>query len=337
MAKSRLHRVASERRITRLLVKPKLSRSPSESRTRRLRPRPLRNESLGRLGRWILAGLGLVILGLAAAVAVAYLTLVRYPTFLEPAARASHAQMMAPGLHLVTPSGPGPFPTVLLIHGCGGLRAASGPNPIMDEYAASAVEAGWAAAILDSYAPRGWPAPWARTRVCTGMRLQGFRRAADVLAGVDLLRADPKVDARHLRIASWSHGGWAVGDLVTLRDPGDGSFSATMAGVEGVYFTYPFCAFPAQGARRDWTWRGDVRFVFAENDTVQNAVGCLPMLERARRAGSKVEMEIFPGVTHAFDERVKSADSTFGFDPAQTARAHAEFIRWLKTPASFGR
>jgi dienelactone hydrolase len=283
--------------------------------------------------RWILAALGLALLAGAGAVAVTYDRYIRNPQFLAAPARASHAQLLASGLQLVTPAGAGPFPTVLLIHGCGGLRGANGPNPIMDEYARSANEAGWAAAILDSYSPRHWEAPWARRRVCTGILLQGYRRAADVLAGLDLLRADARVDRKRLRIASWSHGGWAVGDLVTLRDPGDGSFSRTMADVEAIYFTYPYCAFPSQAGRRDWTWKGVVRFVFAEHDTVQSAAGCRPMVDRAREAGSEVETVVFPGVTHAFDERVKSADSTFRFDPAATARAHREFIAWLQRPA----
>ena len=278
--------------------------------------------------------LGLALAAAAGAVAVTYDSYISHPRFLLARARASHAQLLAPGLELVTPAGTGPFPTVLRIHGCGGLHGDKGPNPIMDEYARSAVEAGWAAAILDSYSPRRWEAPWARRRVCTGLLLQGFRRAADVLAGLDLLRSDARVDHRRLRIASWSHGGWAVGDLVTLRDPGDGGFSRTMADVEAIYFTYPFCRFPSQGGRRDWTWKGGVRFVFAEHDTVQSAAGCRPMVDRARKAGSEVETVMFPGVTHAFDERVRSADSTFKFDPAATARAHAEFIAWLKTPAS---
>ena len=282
--------------------------------------------------RWVLAALGLALVATAGAVAVTYDRYIRHPRFLLASARASHAQLLASGLELVTPPGAGPFPTVLLIHGCGGLHGDRGPNPIMAEYAQSAVKADWAAAILDSYAPRHWEAPWARRRVCTGLLLQGYRRAADVLAGLDLLRADARVDHRRLRIASWSHGGWAVGDLVTLRDPGDGSFSRTMADVEAIYFTYPWCGFPSQGGSRNWTWKGAVRFVFAEHDTVQSEDGCRPMVDRARKAGSKVETVVFPGVEHAFDERVQTRDSTF--DPAATARAHAEFIAWLKTPAS---
>lgn len=285
--------------------------------------------------RWrMFAGLGLALLALLAGLAVVYVATIWRPQFLTPSARASHAKFMAPGLELVTPPGPGPFPTVLLIHGCGGLRGPYEPNPIMDEYAASAVKAGWAAAILDSYAPRDWEARWARIRVCSGLRLRGFHRAADVLAGLDVLRDDPRVDTRHLRIASWSHGGWAVGDLVTLRDPGDSSLRRTMAGVEAIYFTYPFCAFPAQAGRRDWTWKGDVRWVFAEQDTVQSKAGCQPMIERARRAGARTDIVVFPGVTHAFDERLTTPDSTFRFDPKAAARAHAQFTAWLKTPVS---
>lgn len=286
---------------------------------------------MGKPRRWILGGLTVALLLVAVAGSLIYAA-IEHPRFLTAAARERHAQLLAPGLVLVTPPGPGPFPTVLLIHGCGGLHSINEPNPIMDEYARSAVQAGWAAAILDSFAPRGWEAPWARLRVCTGVRLQGFRRAADVLAGLDLLHADPRVDHRRLRIASWSHGGWALGDLMTLRDPGDGSLTRTMADVEAVLFTYPFCGFPSQGGRRPWTWRGGVRAVFAELDTVQSEAGCRPMLERARASGSTVETVTFPGVTHAFDERVKSPDSTSRFDAAATAKAHAGFIAWLKRP-----
>jgi dienelactone hydrolase len=168
--------------------------------------------------------------------------------------------------------------------------------------------------------------------VCAGLRLNGLERSADVLAGLDLLQSDPRVDRYRLRIASWSHGGWAVGDLLTLRDPGDGSFKKTMAGVEAVQFTYPYCAFPARATRRNWTWRGGVRLVLAEKDTVQTEAGCVPLVERARKAGSTVEVATIPGVTHAFDERTQTPQSPFKFDPAAAARSHADFITWLKTP-----
>ena len=286
--------------------------------------------NLGGLLAWTTA---LVVTAMAAAVA-AYLWLGEHPSFLDRGARAAHAQFMAPGLKLVTPAGAGPYPTVLLIPGCGGIRSERGVNPIMDEYAQSAVAAGWAAAILDSYAPRGWDAAWARNRVCAGLRLQGLLRSADVLAGLDLLAADARVDHRHVRVASWSHGGWAVGDLLTLKDRGGGDFRRVLDGVEAVRFTYPYCAPPARAARRAWTWKGDVSLVLAELDTVQPPAGCDPLVSRARAAGSKVAVTLLPGVTHAFDERVQTPQSRFKFSPAATAAAHQAFIAWLQTPIS---
>jgi dienelactone hydrolase len=283
----------------------------------------------------LLRGVGAVLLLLLLAIlaiALDYRWTSRHAGFLTADARSRHAQRMASGLKLIVPPGPGPFPTVLLIPGCGGIRGDNGPNPIMDEYARSAVRAGWAAGVLDSYGPRDWAPRWARERVCTGLRLPGLRRAADVLAGLDLLEADPRVDARRLRIASWSHGGWAVGDLLTLSDPGDGSFRRTMDDVEAVQFTYPFCAFPAYAGRRPWTWKGGVRVVLAERDTVQKPAGCLALAERARAGGSSVEVTIIPGVTHAFDERMQTPTSPFIFDAAATARSHAAFVAWLETP-----
>jgi dienelactone hydrolase len=281
----------------------------------------------------ILGVAAVVLIAIGAGVVLRYRWIGEHPDFLRPQARAEHAAFLAPGLKLVVPPGPGPFPTVLLIHGCGGLRGDDGPNPIMDEYAHSAVEAGWAGAILDSYGPRGWAPAWARKRVCAGVRLNGLERSADVLAGLDLLAADPRVDHRHVRIASWSHGGWALGDLLTLKDRGDGGFKRTMSAVEAVLFTYPYCALPARAPRRPWTWAGGVRLVFAERDTVQKPAGCLPLAEQARRAGARVEMITIPGVTHAFDERVQTPTSRFRFDPAATARSHADFETWLRSPA----
>jgi len=281
---------------------------------------------------WILAGVVALALLVVTGLFAIRFTMIDDPGFLAPGARKAHAQFMAAGLAVTTPQGPGPFPAVLLVPGCGGLRGDTAPNPIMDEYARSAVEAGWAAAILDSYGPRHWGSSWARNRVCAGLRLPGFRRAADVLAGLDLLRADPRVDPRRLRVASWSHGGWAVGDLVTLPDPGDGSFRRTMAAVEAMQFTYPYCGFPSQAGKRDWTWRGAVRVVFAERDTVQPPAGCGALMARARAGASSVDAVVYPGATHAFDERLQTPTSPFKFDPAAAARAHADFVAWLQAP-----
>jgi len=47
---------------------------------------------------------------------------------------------LEPGYQVHTPSGDGPFPVVLLFHGCGGLVGEHGEKEIMGDYAAAAIE-----------------------------------------------------------------------------------------------------------------------------------------------------------------------------------------------------
>lgn len=107
---------------------------------------------------------------------------------------------LAPHAELVTPAGRGPFPTVILFHGCGGVRAH------IHAYARAAVAAGWAALVIDSFAPRGWSRRMAQLLVCTGLMFRGRRRAGDVLAALQGARRMPIVDRERLAVAGWSHG-----------------------------------------------------------------------------------------------------------------------------------
>src|SRR4051812_8503974 len=57
-------------------------------------------------------------------------------------------------------------PTVLLFHGCGGVR------PHIEGYARTVIELGARAMIVDSYAPRGWSRSFGLALVCTGALLR---------------------------------------------------------------------------------------------------------------------------------------------------------------------
>src|SRR5210317_2125768 len=54
---------------------------------------------------------------------------------------------------VIKPGGTGPFPTVILMHGCSGLEPAVSIG--MQSHAAYLVENGYAALILDSFSARG--------------------------------------------------------------------------------------------------------------------------------------------------------------------------------------
>ena len=110
------------------------------------------------------------------------------------------------------PAGVGPFPAVVLLHGCGGN----------DNYARHRSEAwgellhqqGYATLIIDSFRPRGYS-----SGVCNNAALMPMReRAKDIFAAAYVLAGRP--DVRHDRIAAvgFSHGGGTVLDAATDWD-----------------------------------------------------------------------------------------------------------------------
>src|SRR5262249_60930847 len=96
----------------------------------------------------------------------------------------------------------------VLFLGAGGLRA---PLPV---YAEAAAEAGYRAYLVDSYAPRGWPRAYGVVMVCSGAAFRGRERAGDVAAAIHGISALPEVDASKIALAGWSHGGWAIMELM---------------------------------------------------------------------------------------------------------------------------
>ena len=144
------------------------------------------------------------------------------------------------------PEGPGPFPVALILHGCGGK------TPFLETYAQVAVEAGWAAVVVDSFAPRKISPLRAKLTVCTGTRLQGLERSGDIFAMLAWLEDQPWADAERVFLAGWSHGGWAIMDGYAIgpnaaRATGvvDADPLKLRARVKGALLVYPYAAYPS--------------------------------------------------------------------------------------------
>jgi dienelactone hydrolase len=248
----------------------------------------------------------------------------------------SRSALIVPALTVLTPEGDGPFPVVLLFHGCGGLVGQQGPKPIMDDYAKAAVAAGWAAVIVDSFKPRGIGAWRAVRSVCSGFELRGRARAGDVFASLEHLRRQPWVTGEHIVLAGWSHGGWAVmealiGDPARDRPPRlKGLPEDVLASVAGVYLTYPYCGFPAGTRSKPWVIDVPGSIVLASDDEVAKRSDCEQAFASIEAGGVTLDIDIFENVTHAFDESDQIQDSDFVFDAAATARAHARFAAFLQ-------
>src|ERR1043166_3340030 len=97
------------------------------------------------------------------------------------------------------PSGSGPFPAVIVLHGCNGV------SPHTREWAHRLANWGYAAFVIDSFQPRGI------SNVCNrGTVIPAALRARDVLAGVAYLRTLPRIEPNRLGAIGFSHGGGRV-------------------------------------------------------------------------------------------------------------------------------
>jgi dienelactone hydrolase len=245
---------------------------------------------------------------------------------------AARAARLAPHFTLVRPDakdfGAGPYPTVVMMHGCG-----KHDGPQID-YARAAARKGVAAIIVNSYTPRRIGRAEASALVCAGLRLWGRERAGDVLAALHFAREQDWVDGNRLSLAGWSHGGWCVMDALALG-PEVGVHARlvdvsedVLAGVNNAFIVYPWCGVGAQTPRVGWTKPIHAFMLLAEKDSVAGVQFPLSALRAAAKSGAKVESLVLKGATHCFDED-DTFNPAFRFDPAEASRAHNLYANWI--------
>ena len=242
---------------------------------------------------------------------------------------ADHVAFMEPYVRVSYPPGEGPFPAVLLFHGCGGVRQ------VTENYAALAVKSGVAAVIVDSLRARNISYEEALAQVCTGHKLWGRERAADVYAALDLIRRDRRIDPQRLALTGWSHGGWTLLDGLTLaamKRPPDGLSDAPeepFAGVTGVFLIYPYVSGPSLAVRHDWLSGIPLEAVLVERDSMASEADASVVFSRARQQGAPVSWSVLGGVTHAFDEPDHRPGSTLRYDAQATRETEGRFVDFL--------
>ena len=108
------------------------------------------------------------------------------------------------------PAGAGPFPFVVLLHGCGGLTHEASWSQWVRPWADLFRAHGIGTAVVDSFGPRGVD------HVCTGnVAAWAVRRADDAYSARAWLVAQPNVDVKHIAVLGMSNGGTTV--LAALR------------------------------------------------------------------------------------------------------------------------
>lgn len=212
-------------------------------------------------------------------------------------------------------------PVVIMMHGCGGNR------PFINDIAEEAAEAGATAVVVDSFAPRRISRMAAIATVCTGARLQGRERAGDLYATVAWARRQPWADANRISVIGWSHGGWTIMDALALRT-GEEMRRATglegldeepLEGLAATMMVYPYAGIGSYTGHRDWRIAPRSTAIIAQRDYIVGSTRAA--LERQRARGAPLEIVLFEGATHAFEDR-HAEDPRVRYNPAATAREH---------------
>lgn len=220
---------------------------------------------------------------------------------------------------LTLPDGPGPHPAILAMHGCGGMYVKSGSRAgLVLSRDLAWVERfrarGYVVLQPDSFGPRG------RSEVCSQKErtIDSRReRPRDAHGALAWLAAQPFVDARRIALLGWSHGGGTA--LATIAEDAPGR-------VPGVEFRaavafYPGCSDPRTSKwARDWRPRVPLLILNGELDDWTPAGPCRPLAEANAARG--VELVIYPGAYHDFDEPGSRVRIVEGLGRAPGGKAH---------------
>lgn len=237
---------------------------------------------------------------------------------------SQRAEALAPYMKVSLPSGDGPFPVVMMFHGCGG------PRPMFNDWAQALNAAGIATINVDSYTHRGIGRLGALTTVCTGAQLRGRERAGDVYATYSWARAQSWANPARITAAGWSHGGWTILDALALRSGAEMERATglsdlpeePLAELAGAFFVYPYAGPPSLAGRRAWRISPRSAAIIGGRDLIVGSSWPTRALERQIGHGATIEITHFANATHAFDDYA-TWHPAVRYDADDTARAHA--------------
>ncbi|HEX7928094.1 MAG TPA: dienelactone hydrolase family protein [bacterium] len=221
------------------------------------------------------------------------------------------------------PKGEGPFPAMVVMHHCAGIRS------VTVEWTQRLVEWGYVVAVPDSFTPRGYP-----KGVCgDGSKVGYVTRATDAYAALHLLEQRKDVIAAHIGVMGHSHGGMttlatasnAIAKTAQSRAGATETFHAAVA-------FYPWCgddttAF-TYGNGPTYMTRVPLLMLVGAMDDWTPAAACEDLAKASIRGNQPVQITVYPDARHSFDgvapvikvaEARKGKGATIGGNPAARA------------------
>ncbi len=193
---------------------------------------------------------------------------------------------------LYKPEGDGPFPTVIALHGCGGLGGHSEPVlPRYRDWAEQLLKTGHAVLLPDSFGSRELGP---QCRVKERHVLARRERVADITAARQWLSQQAWVAHDRVSLMGWAGGGsallWAVRPQLSSR--------GTVPDFRSAIAFYPDCRV---SSGLGWSARVPTLLMIGAKDDVSSPSACRQMVDGARGRSALIRIEIYPGASHDFD------------------------------------
>jgi dienelactone hydrolase len=188
---------------------------------------------------------------------------------------------------LYEPEGEGPFPALVLLHGCSGIERNH------HAWARRFADWGYVALVVDALGPRGIDT------LCTWtgfLRLSYGARVADAYAAAAFLRARPEVDAGRVSVVGWSHGGIIALKLATSVATRPRALDVAVEPFRAVVAFYPYCG----GADGEVDRPTLILIGTADDWTPEPA--CRGFARAQNLGRGFVDLVSYEGATHSFDE-----------------------------------
>ncbi len=215
---------------------------------------------------------------------------------------------------LYKPSGNGPFPTVIALHGCGGLGGHS--EPVLPRYR------DWTEQLLKSGNAVLWPDSYGSRELGPQCRVKEVRakarreRVTDIMAARSWLVKQAWVERNRISLIGWANGAsallWAVRPQLWLRDSAP-DFRAAVA-------FYPDCR---MSAGLGWSARVPTLVLIGARDDISSPPACRQMVEGAHGRSALARIVVYPGAYHDFDRANLPVHAIAGpADAATPERGH---------------
>ena len=232
---------------------------------------------------------------------------------------------------LTRPEGAGPFPALVLLHGCQGV------SPQVHAWARWLADRGYVAFVVDSFGPRKEPAD---CKSDGKPDAPATARFDDAIGALKYLQAQPFVIPEHVASFGWSQGG--VFAIAVINGPALERARARGVVLPKVGYAAAVAMYP--GGCRDYAKELVIRpllLLIGGADDWTPPQHCREMAANMKSRGAEVTLVEYPGAYHYFDvvgqpkQVLKDIEQpfkpgTFGVTVAYNAAAAADAQRQVE-------